>query len=177
MNTNLKKLTLCHCLVHFAIASFAWGQNPDQSVLEQPAKDETTRSREFVPANEFDVFSTPERLGPVHETTMIAEPQVRYTSNQSCGFRRPNRLADSNSQFPVEEVQHGLNAGLPSFGYVSHGAWYSGETRELFKFSRCLHRFRFRKTMRPNASTAAADCKSCFGPAGKHEFDQLQSPR
>lgn len=54
--------------------------------------------------------------------------------------------------FAVEEVQYGANAGLPSFGYISHGPWTTLQKRELlsrrFLLSRCKSKWGAKKCRR-----------------------------
>ncbi|MEM9410064.1 MAG: hypothetical protein AAGA30_03055 [Planctomycetota bacterium] len=61
--------------------------------------------------------------------------------------------------FCVEEVQYGANAGYPSFGTVSHGAWYTGPVKHLIPTMSPFEKLKLRDAF--NQSVQHHYCRRC----------------
>jgi len=93
----------------------------------------------------------------------------RRCQKGNCGCQSKPALG-----FAVEEVQYGANAGLPSFGFISHGPWTTLEKRELLRrrhlLSRCIAKCKGRgkgkrghKGSHGATNCGCADCQSNAG--------------
>lgn len=95
--------------------------------------------------NDFGgMFETPANVvQPEYTHSDFTQPYAEIVENEGYSIRRNWRNwslqkigsvisigSKSNARlgFDVEEVQYGANAGSPSFGVVSHGPWYNGDT-------------------------------------------------
>ena len=181
---------LCCSLVCFAmISQVGFCQDSDPStVLENPA---IAINESTTPETSEGYFEYLDNSGPIemhaagsschcqhcsqpaNRNRLRSRRPIRKCRHANCGCKSKPALG-----FAVEEVQYGANAGLPSFGYISHGPWTTLEKRELLRRRYLLARLKSKCVSKrgQKKSCGRNGCTDCHYSAENSEPGYYSEP-